>query len=118
MRKIFSGALFFTGWMLSPFTWWNDILVNIPLSYLIANIIYYSTGLPFKWLVLSSYWLTNVLGLFLMYVGGKETVAYSKKRIRVTLILIAAMAVYSIIMIYLDHAGKLHPIGVYLGKIF
>lgn len=57
------------GFLLSPLSWWNDLLVNIPIAYLLA--------LPFRWLHPSlylpafvlSYWFTNWLGFVLMQKG-------------------------------------------------
>ncbi|MFH1046149.1 MAG: hypothetical protein V1727_04205 [Candidatus Omnitrophota bacterium] len=103
--------MFFLGWLLSPFTWWNDALVNLPLSYLMASVIFHYTHLPFRWLVLGSYWLTNIVGLLLMYFGGKHLILESKKRIHSILWMILFLAVYSALMIYLDCRGKLIPLG-------
>ena len=54
------------GFILSPFSWWNDMFVNIPLAYLFA--------LPFTLIserlllpaLVAGYWFTNVLGLVLL----------------------------------------------------
>lgn len=75
MRKdLVNAALVFTGLMLSPITWWNDPFVNMPISYLAASLLaffypkLYSAGFIFF------YWLTNLLGIFLLYLGGKEII--------------------------------------------
>lgn len=60
------------GFILSPLSWWNDAVVNIPISYLLS--------LPFSALderlylpaFIVIYWVTNVLGLVMMHLGGKK----------------------------------------------
>lgn len=111
MKRVLFGLIFFVGWVLSPFTWWNDFFVNIPLSHLLANIIFYVTHLPFRWLVIFSYALTNLLGLLFMFYSGKSLIISSKSRVKVALLLIAAVLLYSAIMIYLDQQGRLYPLG-------
>jgi hypothetical protein len=110
VKKFFKIFIFFAGWVLSPFTWWNDAFVNIPISYLLANIIFYLTHLSFKWLVMGSYWFTNILGIALMYSGGKQIIMLSKNRVKAALFLIVFVIVYSAVMLYLDRYGKLKPL--------
>ena len=60
------------GFILSPFSWWNDMFVNIPLAYLFA--------LPFSLIserlllpaLIVGYWLTNVLGLVLLHNSARK----------------------------------------------
>lgn len=117
MKRLFRVFIFFTGWILSPFTWWNDAFVNMPLSYLIANFIYYLMKLPFKWLVIGSYWFTNLLGIYFMYFGGKQLMVSSKNKSKTAILLILFIIVYSAIMLYLDKEGKLIPICEYFEKL-
>ncbi|MBN1870974.1 MAG: hypothetical protein JW800_00210 [Candidatus Omnitrophica bacterium] len=116
MGKASTALLFFIGWLLSPFTWWNDAFVNIPLSYLLANAIYAVFRFPFKWLVISSYWLTNILGLWFMYSGGRGVVISSKDRIKSVSILLIFIIIYSSAMLYLENRGKLIPFSLYFEK--
>lgn len=54
------------GFMLSPFSWWNDLFVNIPIAYVFAlpfSLINRNLLLP---ALVVGYWLTNVLGLVLL----------------------------------------------------
>ena len=39
MKNIINRFVFFVGWILSPFTFWNDAFVNIPLSYVAASLL-------------------------------------------------------------------------------
>ncbi len=116
MKKVFSGIVFFIGWVLSPFTWWNDIFVNIPLSYILANIVYYFTRIRFGWLVISAYWFTNVLGIVLMLLGGSQIADSGRHKLKTAAFLFIAILVYSFIMFYLTQRGKLLPISAYFVK--
>jgi hypothetical protein len=66
---VWNSALATIGYILSPLSWWNDMVVNIPLAYLFS--------IPFslisEWLFMPSfvlgYWLTNLLGFILMHKG-------------------------------------------------
>ena len=83
-RIIEGGILAIIGWILSPLTWWNDLLVNIPIAYGFAylfSLISESLFLPF---MVIGYWITNFLGLFLLHKGvvtaiNKEVRRYGKK---------------------------------------
>jgi len=76
--------LTFIGYLLSPLSWWNDIIINIPLAYAFA----YPFGLISRKLFLPTmilgYWITNIAGLILLHRGVKdmvteEKVKYTKK---------------------------------------
>ena len=62
------------GFVLSPLSWWNDLLVNVPLAYLFA--------LPFALLrealflpaFILGYWITNVAGFVLLHIGAGRAV--------------------------------------------
>lgn len=111
----FKGLVFFIGWALSPFTWWNDAFINIPLSYLIANLLFYIMPAPFIWLVIGSYWFTNILGLFFMYLSGKSLFVSSSDRKKTIFKMAIFVAIYTLAMIYLDSKGKLLPLCVFFG---
>lgn len=69
-KGLFRGILFITGYILSPLTWWNDLFVNIPISYVIASIISKIIGKDhFPELMVSAYLFTNVLGFLLMHIS-------------------------------------------------
>lgn len=108
--RSFRGLLFVVGIILSPATWWNDAFVNMPLSYLVAHPLFRLTGLPFNWLVIASYWFTNILGVALVYVSGKGMVRHSKHPVRSTAWIIILILLYTFLMLYLDHIGWLKPI--------
>ena len=81
VKRIFGGILAVIGFLLSPISWWNDLVVNIPLSYLFAipfGAINKSLFLP---MFIIGYWLTNITGFVMMHQGIKQmTIKKLKKR--------------------------------------
>jgi hypothetical protein len=73
----------FIGFLLSPISWWNDILINIPLAYILALPFGFISKTLFMPMIILFYWLTNILGLILMHKGinkaFKTEDKYSKK---------------------------------------
>lgn len=69
LKKIFNSSLVGLGFILSPLSWWNDLIVNIPISYAFS----YPFTLISKKLFLPSfvtgYLLTNILGFVLIHKG-------------------------------------------------
>ena len=82
--KIKGGILTTIGYILSPFSWWNDLVINIPLAYAFAfpfGLISRNLFLP---MMIFGYWITNVVGFMLMHHGvidliSKEKSKYTKK---------------------------------------
>lgn len=110
MKAFLRNTIFFIGWVLSPLTFWNDTFVNIPLSYLLANILVRVIKSDFLWLVLISYWITNVLGLLLMYAVGKDIVR-SRAGVKKQIVdLVLTSIAYSLLIMALNRFGILKPI--------
>lgn len=74
-RKIVSSVIAFLGYILSPFSWWNDLLVNFPISYALAIPIGLLNRSLFLPAFIINYWLTNIVGLLLIHLGVKGFVA-------------------------------------------
>jgi len=109
MKPFIRNAVFFIGWILSPLTTWNDAFVNIPLSYLLANIIVRLVNVNFPLLVLASYWATNIIGLGLMYAAGKNAIKDRGGAFKAVSSMIITTALYSIIILILGRIGILKP---------
>lgn len=101
-KKIVSGFLFVLGFLLSPLSWWNDLFINLPLSYLGAAFV----GVFFEKLFLPAmiffYWLTNILGLLLMHYGvaGLKGEGLNRKQIFSNLITIFFYTVVVVCLVY------------------
>lgn len=64
--------LILIGYLLSPLSWWNDLYVNIPVSWIIATIFSIFSKKLFLTVFISTYWLSNFSGFLLMYIGTKK----------------------------------------------
>jgi hypothetical protein len=108
--------------MLSPLSWWNDAVVNLPLAWLFASavaLVYRPAAEPnskvFDGLVIIGYWLTNVLGFVLMHKGAqqvlsKEEKKYSRRELIKDLIV---SLLYTALIVILLKTGVLKPISAY-----
>jgi hypothetical protein len=68
-NKVMNSIIITIGFLLSPLSWWNDIIINLPLAYLFSypfSIINKSLFLPSFVL---GYFLTNIAGLVMMHKG-------------------------------------------------
>lgn len=110
MKGLLHRLTFFVGWLLSPLTFWNDSFINIPLSYIMANIFIRVFPVNFLSLLLAFYWLSNILGVLLMYASGKKLIDERKSMVRTVLMILATMAIYSGILIALERSGILKPV--------
>ena len=70
-RRVLVGLLGVIGYILSPASWWNDALINIPLSLLAAKLLAL-VGVPLRLGFIIAYWATNALGIFLMAWAGSQ----------------------------------------------
>lgn len=114
MNKSINRTIFFLGWLLSPLTTWNDVLINIPLAYILSCATLYFVPANFVILTIVYYWLTNILGLALMAVSGRHIFHDRKHIAREAVKLIAPILLYSAILITLDKVGILKPIQAFL----
>ena len=97
-RHILNSVLVTIGYILSPLSWWNDMVVNVPLAYVFSipfTLIKEQFFLP---AFIVGYWLTNVIGFFLLQ-KGIEGLASDKLRkwsswraVRITLVYTAIIA--------------------------
>lgn len=78
-HRVRGGIVAFIGYLLSPLSWWNDLFINIPLAYLFASLVSLASCRLFAPGMVVGYWLTNVLGLFMLHRGGADLVASSKQ---------------------------------------
>jgi hypothetical protein len=84
-RKIIKGGFLATvGFILSPLSWWNDALINLPLSYIFAIPFGLISKSLFGPMLIFGYWITNVAGFMLMHHGvqdlaTKEVKKYTRK---------------------------------------
>ena len=73
-RRVTGGVLATLGYLLSPLSWWNDLLVNVPIAYVFATVVGLFVRGWFLPALVVGYWLTNVVGFVLLHVGAVEVV--------------------------------------------
>jgi hypothetical protein len=76
--KIKGGILATIGYLLSPLSWWNDIIINIPLAYAFAFPFGLISRKLFVPVMILGYWITNIAGLILFHRGVKDLVTEEK----------------------------------------
>lgn len=103
-------SLFFIGWLLSPLTFWNDAFVNIPIAYILASLAYRVGRFDFVRSVLIFYWLSNILGIAIMYFTGRGILADRKNLSQAIKITILTILIYSIILVLISNSGILKPL--------
>ena len=69
-RKVRGGLIGFIGFLLSPLSWWNDLIINVPLAVGFAWLVSLVYKPAFEVAVIVGYWLTNVLGFVLLGTVG------------------------------------------------
>ncbi|WP_432812112.1 hypothetical protein [Pantanalinema sp. GBBB05] len=68
-KKLRGGALLTIGFLLSPLSWWNDLIFNLPVAYGFG---YLCSWVARDWLIpgtIVGYWISNILGILLMQAG-------------------------------------------------
>lgn len=80
LRKIRGGIITFIGYLLSPFSWWNDFFLNIPIAYGIGFLFGLISRSWFFPAMVIGYWLTNIVGLILVHYGIIDLITGEKRR--------------------------------------
>ena len=113
------------GFMLSPLSWWNDAVVNLPLALIFASAVgvFYRPvakqgSVAFDTAVVLGYWLTNILGFVLLHKGARKVLSETdlKYSRRAFLKDIAISLIYTGVIVVLIKMGVLKPIQNYFAK--
>jgi hypothetical protein len=70
LKNIRGGLFLLMGYLLSPLCWWNDLVFNLPIAYLLGhfcNWVYPGSFLPGA---IGGYWLSNIIGILMMQLGA------------------------------------------------
>ncbi len=107
-KRIFGGVLTVVGFILSPLSWWNDFVINIPLAYIFALPFGFLSKTLFLPAMIIRYWLTNIAGFLLMHLGIQKAVKkedkYGVKELKRDIII---SILYTILIIILVLTGVL-----------
>lgn len=71
-KKVRGGLLFVIGYLLSPLSWWNDLIFNLPVAYGFG---YLCSWFSKSWLIpglIIGYWISNIIGILLMQFGALD----------------------------------------------
>lgn len=106
-RRVKAAVIAIIGFVLSPLSWWNDLLVNIPLAYAFAipfGAVSRSWFLP---ALVVGYWITNIVGFLMLHQGltgffAKEAKPYTKKMFAKDLII---SVLYTLLVVILVQLG-------------
>ncbi|MGD8483824.1 MAG: hypothetical protein PVF81_03080 [Thioalkalispiraceae bacterium] len=112
-QSLLNSLLVLVGFILSPLTWWNDLLVNVPLAYLFS--------LPFSMLndhfflpaFIVGYYLSNLLGLVMLHWGGKGLLSGKYPAFNLKQSLLVSV-IYTLVISIIVWAGWLEAPSVYL----
>jgi hypothetical protein len=108
-HRVKGGILATVGYLLSPLSWWNDIIINIPLAYAFAFPFGLISRKLFVPMMILGYWITNITGLILFHQGvkdlvTKEKIKYTKKDLAKDVII---SIIYTAVVVVLVKLGWL-----------
>ncbi len=66
--------MFGIGYMLSPLSWWNDLVFNLPVAYGFGYVVSRLNPETLVPCTIAGYWLSNVLGILMMQWGVVDVV--------------------------------------------
>ena len=115
-NHIINVLLVATGFILSPLSWWNDLVINVPLAYIFSVPFSLLNEKLFLPAFIVGYWLTNLIGFILLYWGGEGLVKKRYKKLNLRQSLYISM-LYSFIIIVLVYLGWISSPAVYLEKL-
>jgi hypothetical protein len=99
------------GWLLSPLCWWNDLVFNLPLAWLVARLLAFWHPSWFTPGLVLGYWFSNVAGILLLQSSALEVFRDDdtpQDRRRELLVGLATATAYSLLVLGLVKLGLLH----------
>src|SRR5437879_13559976 len=101
-----------SGFILSPLSLWNDLVVNLPLALAFAWVASFFYKPAFEACVILGYWLTNILGFVLMHKGAQKVLSNEQRKYSRHDLLrdLAISVLYTALILLLLKIGVLKPI--------
>jgi len=118
-RKFHGSLLAFIGYLLSPFSWWNDAFVNLPLAVAFGWGVSLFYAPAFGASVILGYWLTNLLGFVLLHRGARQMLPDRKPPPRPRQVLardLVVSLVYTALIVLLVRLKIIQPLAGYFPK--
>ena len=107
-RRYVTGSFWVTiGFLLSPLSWWNDLVVNVPLAYVFSIPFTFIDERLFLPAFVAGYWFTNLLGFILMHKGVAGFFNKQQQQQRKARLLrhFAIASIYSLVILLLVWLG-------------
>lgn len=112
MRKhhVKGGVFFLIGYILSPLSLWDDIFVNVPISYVLALIVQHFSPSSFLPSMILIYWLTNLIGFLCVRKGIAQMKSQTEETPKKQAFLKDFMAsvAYTVVLVLLVQLDVLH----------
>lgn len=121
LKRLRGGLLFIVGYLLSPLSWWNDLIFNLPVAYGVGYVCSLISG---SWLLpglIVGYWLSNVLGIVMMQFGAVDALHSQPKprNIKKEIFMgVASSTVYTLIVLALVQFKVIDPTALVPGELF
>jgi hypothetical protein len=113
-HKTAGGVLGLIGFLLSPLSWWNDLVVNVPLALAFAWGVSWFWPAAFGASLVVGYWGTNVLGLILLHQGARRMAEAPQPYSRKDLLRDTAVSIaYTLLIVMLAQFKLLEPLPNY-----
>jgi hypothetical protein len=103
-KKLRGGLMFGIGYMLSPLSWWNDLVFNLPVAYGFGYVVSRLHPEALVPCTIAGYWLSNVLGIWMMQWGVVDVVQNQpqpRQPKRELLTSLATSTVYTVLILVL-----------------
>ena len=78
-RPLYRILLGLLGFILSPLSWWNDLFVNVPLSYALSYPFSLIDPIFFLPVFVVAYWISNLVGFLLLHYSVQGISGLQKK---------------------------------------
>lgn len=79
-KNLRGGALVGIGYMLSPLSWWNDLVFNLPIALVFGYSVSWFNSHWFIPGTILGYWISNVLGMVMMQFGAVDLLVADENR--------------------------------------
>ncbi|MEM8605083.1 MAG: hypothetical protein AAGF24_14770 [Cyanobacteria bacterium P01_H01_bin.121] len=79
-KRVKGSIILGLGYLLSPLSWWNDLVFNFPIA---AAFGWCIARLQPEWFwpaTIVGYWLSNILGIVMMQIGATDTLLPNRDR--------------------------------------
>jgi len=109
LRRLAWGSVFVIGFILSPISWWNDAVVNLPIAYLAARLVALLDQRLFLIAFIGTYWATNLIGLLCMHLSSRKLLRQTNQNISLRRFFLISL-LYTLLIVALAQIKWLQPL--------